>query len=70
MTETDQKAGTVIEGWRKQPLGHWYDSETRTRATLTDEGIEVHCTAGYSGVPVPVDVIRDLLDQDEPCTPP
>ncbi len=71
MTESiPARPGTVVDGWRKQRGGHWYDGETRTRAALTDEGVEIHSTAGHQGVPVPVEVIQDLLDQDIPRTTP
>lgn len=60
------KAGTTIDGWRKQPAGHWYQKDTRSRVSVEyDEGILcviVQCGPGYTGVPVPLSVVLEMTE--------
>ena len=59
----------IIDGWRKQPKGYWYQSDTRSRVRLTSEGIVMEYGVGYCYSPIPVPVILDLLASSEEKKP-
>jgi len=56
-----RKTGTTIEGWKKQPKGHWYEAGTRSRIRLTDKDIEIVPGPGYAAVLVPAAVLQDVI---------
>ena len=59
------KAGTKIAGWCKQPDGHWHHRDTRSNVFLEGGGMRHSITvchgAGHYGVPVPVEVISEIV---------
>ena len=59
-----KKPGTKIEGWRKQPKGHWYNKYLGQRARIVNlrdyGGWHITCR---SSPHIPADVARDLLAQ-------